>query len=129
MDQAGVTGVGQRVAEERKLAGWTQLKLAREAMVSVSLVRAVEQGRAPASPAFVSACARALHVGVADLFQQPYLRTNRADHEVHACIPAIRRELAAYRMEPVDEVPTRSIDDLARDVAGASRLRHSVDLL
>jgi transcriptional regulator with XRE-family HTH domain len=129
VDQESVTGVGQRVAEERKLAGWTQLKLAREAVVSVSLVRAVEQGRAPASPAFVSACARALHVGVADLFAQPYLRTSRAEHEVHACIPAIRRELAAYRIAPIDEVPTRPINDLARDVAEASKLRHSVNLL
>lgn len=54
MDQARVTGVGQR-AEERKFAGWTQLKLVREAMVSVS------------------ACARALQIGVTDLFEQPYL--------------------------------------------------------
>lgn len=129
MDQTSVTGVGQRVAEERKLAGWTQVKLAREAMVSVSLVRAVEQGRAPASPAFVSACARALHVGVAELLQQPYLRTSRAEHEVHASIPAIRRELAAYRIEPIDEVSTRPIEDLARDVAEASKLRHAVNLL
>ena len=71
MDETSVSGVGQRVAEERKLAGWTQVKLAREVLVSVSLVRAVEQGRAPASPAFVSACARALNVGVAELLEQP----------------------------------------------------------
>jgi transcriptional regulator with XRE-family HTH domain len=129
VDETSVTGVGQRVAEERKLVGWTQVKLAREALVSVSLVRAVEQGRAPASPAFVSACARALNVGVAELLQQPYLRTNRAEHEVHASIPPIRRELAAYRIEPIDDVPLRPLDDLAQDVAEASKLRHSVNLL
>jgi len=128
MDQTGVSGVGQRVAQERKLAGWTQVKLAREALVSVSLVRAVEQGRAPASPAFVSACARALDVGVAELLEQPYLRTNRAEHQVHACIPRIRRELAAYRMQPLTDVPLRALDDLARGVAQASTLRHSVNL-
>lgn len=128
MDETSVSGVGQRVAEERKLAGWTQVKLAREAMVSVSLVRAVEQGRAPASPAFVSACARALKVGVTELLEQPYLRRNRAEHEIHASIPAIRRELAAYRLEPVDDVPVRSLDELARDVAQASELRHLVNL-
>ena len=129
MDGDGVSGVGQRVAEERKLAGWTQVKLAREALVSVSLVRAVEQGRAPASPAFVSACARALKVGVAELLEQPYLRRNRAEHEVHSSIPQIRRELAAYRLEPIDDVPLRPLDELARDVAHASELRHSVSLL
>ncbi|MGH3889784.1 MAG: helix-turn-helix domain-containing protein [Pseudonocardiaceae bacterium] len=128
MDETSVSGVGQRVAEERKLAGWTQIKLAREAMVSVSLVRAVEQGRAPASPAFVSACARALNVGVAELLEQPYHRRNRAEHEVHASIPAIRRELAAYRMEPLDDTPLRPLDELAQDVAEASKLRHSVNL-
>jgi transcriptional regulator with XRE-family HTH domain len=129
VDGDGVSGVGQRVAEERKLAGWTQVKLAREASVSVSLVRAVEQGRAPASPAFVSSCARALKVGVAELLEQPYPRRNRAEHEVHAAIPQIRRELAAYRLEPIDDVPLRPLDELARDVAQASKLRHSVNLL
>ncbi len=128
MDETRVSGVGQRVAEERKLAGWTQVKLAREASVSVSLVRAVEQGRAPASPAFVSACARALNVGVAELLEQPYHRRNRAEHEVHACIPAIRRELAAYRIEPLDDAPLRPLNELARDVAQASKLRHAVNL-
>jgi transcriptional regulator with XRE-family HTH domain len=115
------SGVGQRVAEERKLAGWTQVKLAREASVSVSLVRAVEQGRVPASPAFVSASARALKAGVADLLDQPYHRTSRAEHEVHASIPPIRREVAAYRMEPLDDLPLRPLDDLTRDVAEASK--------
>ncbi|MGH3871506.1 MAG: helix-turn-helix domain-containing protein [Pseudonocardiaceae bacterium] len=128
MDETSVSGVGQRVAEERKLAGWTQVKLAREASVSVSLVRAVEQGRAPASPAFVSACARVLNVGVAELLEQPYPRRNRAEHEVHASIPAIRRELAAYRIEPLDEVLLRPLEELARDVAQASTLRHAVNL-
>ena len=96
--------------------------------MSVSLVRAVEQGRVPASPAFVSACARALGVGVAELLGQPYLRTNRTEHQVHACIPRIRRELAAYGMQPLADVPPRELDDLARDVAQASALRHSVNL-
>lgn len=45
-------GIAQRVAESRKLAGLTQNQLAQRANVSASLVRKVEQGRAPASPAF-----------------------------------------------------------------------------
>ncbi|WP_280401334.1 helix-turn-helix domain-containing protein [Nocardia carnea] len=121
------TGVGARVAEERKLAGWTQARLASEANVSVSLVRAVEQGRSPASPAFISACARALKVGVPDLTDQPYPRDTRAEHLVHAGIPDLRRELAVYRIPPED-VPPRHSDDLAKDVARASQLRHGVKL-
>ena len=39
--------------------------------VSLSLVRAVEQGRAPASSSFVAAAARALSLTVYDLYDQP----------------------------------------------------------
>ncbi|HWR48277.1 MAG TPA: helix-turn-helix transcriptional regulator [Pseudonocardiaceae bacterium] len=74
-------GVGARVAEERKLAGLTQHQLATRATVSVSLIRAVEQGRRPASPAFVSAVGRALGIGVADLLDQPFVRETRSERE------------------------------------------------
>jgi transcriptional regulator with XRE-family HTH domain len=120
-------GVGTRVAEERKLAGWTQARLAAEAHVSTSLVKAVEQGRAPASPAFISACGRALKVGVTALLEQPYPRTTRDEQLVHAGIPDLRRELAVYRIPP-DDVPSRTLDDLTADVARASEMRHMVNL-
>jgi transcriptional regulator with XRE-family HTH domain len=121
------TGVGERVAKARKLAGLTQGKLAQRAAVSVSLVRAVEQGRAPASPAFVSACARALDLGVADLLELPYPRTSREEHRVHATIPAIRRELAAYLISPDEDVEPRDLDSLVVAVKRASQLRHAVN--
>lgn len=122
------SGVGRQVAAARKLAGWTQTELARRAAVSVSLVRAVEQGRVPASPAFASACARALNVGVADLFELPYPKITREEHRVHAAIPAIRRELAAYCVEPDDTVRPRELVELSAAVAHASELRHEVSL-
>lgn len=128
MNEDDTAGVGGRVADARKLAGWTQTELARRAAVSVSLVRAVEQGRAPASPAFVSACARALNVGVADLFELPYPKITREEHRVHAAIPAIRRELAAYRVEPDESVRPRALSELSAAVAHASELRHEVSL-
>ncbi|WP_280439137.1 helix-turn-helix domain-containing protein [Nocardia cyriacigeorgica] len=121
------SGIGRRVAEERHLAGWTQARLAQEAHVSTSLVKAVEQERAPASPAFVSAVARALKVGVADLLDQPYPRATRDEHNVHAGVPEIRRELAAYRIEPEDSAP-REFAELAAEVEKVSKLRHSVQL-
>lgn len=94
-DTAAV-GVGARVAEERKVGGLTQRQLAERAHVSLSLLRKVEQGSVPASPAFVSAVARVLGVGVAELLGQPYLRETAADHRVFAAIPALRRGLTAY---------------------------------
>lgn len=56
-------GVGRRVGDARKLAGQTQAKPARRTLVSVSRLRAVEQGRVPASPVRLG-CARALSVAV-----------------------------------------------------------------
>lgn len=120
-------GVGARVAEERKLIGWTQARLATEANVSASLVKAVEQGRAPASPSFISACARALKVGVTALLEQPYPRDTRSEQMVHAGIPDIRRELAVYRIPPED-IPPRELSELAVDVGRASKMRHMVNL-
>lgn len=64
--------VGQRVAAARKLTGWTQVQLAFHARYSVSAVRAVEQGREPATPAFVAAAARALGIEPEQLTGQPY---------------------------------------------------------
>jgi transcriptional regulator with XRE-family HTH domain len=121
-------GAGARVTEERKLAGLTQYQLATRASVSVSLIRAVEQGRAPASPAFVSAVARALGVGVAELLDQPFARANRGERQLHSVVPALRREMAAYLLPPGEEVPWRSLDELAREVEEAARLRHQADL-
>lgn len=121
-------GVGEKVRVARKLAGWSQEKLAQEANFSASLVRKVERGRAPASPAFVAACARALRLNLADLLEQPYPRQTRDEQRVHAGVPEIRRELAAYNIESDGTMNARPEHQLAADVAKASKLRHSVNL-
>lgn len=66
-------GIGERVAQRRKLHGLTQVQLAHRAHVSLSLLRKVEQGSAPASPAFTAAVATALRTTVAELYDQPSL--------------------------------------------------------
>lgn len=121
-------GIGERVAEKRKLNGLTQVQLAPRAHVSLSLLRKVEQGSAPASPAFVSAVARALGVSVGDLLGQPIRPETPAEHQVFAVLPPLRQELAAYRLPPDDDVSARSIVELTAAVEHVSRLRHSVDL-
>lgn len=121
-------GVGARVAEERKLAGLTQRQLATRANVSLSLVRKVEQGSTPASPSFVSATARALGVGVAELLGQPFERGTRAEHLLHSTVPPLRAELAAYCVQPDDSVRPRPLAELAAAVAQASAHRHNVNL-
>ena len=122
-------GVGRRVRATRKLAGWTQAQLAQRAHVSTSLVKAVEQARVPASPAFVTAAARALGVGAAELMAQPVEPDTPDQHRLHALVPPLRRELAAYRLPPGDEQPApRSLTELAQAVTAASQLRHAGDL-
>ncbi|MGH3947403.1 MAG: helix-turn-helix domain-containing protein, partial [Pseudonocardiaceae bacterium] len=120
--------IGTRAAEERKLRGLTQRQLAERAHVSLSLLRKVEQGAVPASPAFISAVARVLGMGPAELLGQPYPRETATDHRVFAAVPALRRELIAYLLPPEDDVPPRPTAHLGDAVATASKLRHAVDL-
>lgn len=121
-------GVAARVAETRKLAGLTQTQLAMQANVSLSLLRKVEQGSKPASPAFVSTVARALGVGVAELLGQPFIRSSPAEHRLHSTIAPLRRELAAYCTPTDEQVHPRSLNELQRAVAEASQQRHAVRL-
>jgi transcriptional regulator with XRE-family HTH domain len=120
--------VGRKVRAARKLAGLTQAQLAQRAHVSLSLVRQVEQGRVPASPAFVSSTARALALPATSLLDQPYAVDTRADQRLHAVIPELRRELASYRLPPETEQRPRPLSELATAVQRASRLRHSATL-
>lgn len=124
----GSGGLAARVADARKLAGLTQTQLAMRANVSLSLLRKVEQGSKPASPAFVSTIARALNAGVAELLGQPFPRTSRDEHDTHSVIPGLRREIAAYNLPPIDHTPVRPPDELAEAVREASKLRHAVNL-
>jgi transcriptional regulator with XRE-family HTH domain len=121
-------GIGRRVRAARKLVGVTQAQLADRAHVSLSLVKQVEQTRVPASPAFVAAVARALEVPATELMAQPAPIANHEDHRVHAVIPQLRRELAAYRLSPEPGPPPRSVPELAAAVARVSALRHSAAL-
>jgi transcriptional regulator with XRE-family HTH domain len=114
-------GVGERVAERRKLNGLTQAQLAHRAHVSLSLVRKVEQGSAPASPAFTAAVATALRTTVADLYDQPSLGYGaERDHvaEVETAVmegpasmtayPPPDLEVLAVRVEEIAELQRRS---------------------
>lgn len=120
--------MGARCARARKLGGLTQRQLADRANVSLSAVRKVEQGDRPASPAFTAAVARALGVSSADLYGQPYEAETAENHRVHAVIPALRRELAAYLLPQHTTPPPRPLAELRSAVTHASKLRHSASL-
>jgi transcriptional regulator with XRE-family HTH domain len=114
-------GVGARIAVRRKLNGLTQVQLALRAHVSLSLLRKVEQGSAPASPAFTAAVATALRTTVAELYDQPSLRYGaERDHvaEVETAVmegpasmtadPVPPLEVLAARVEKIAEFQRRS---------------------
>ncbi len=113
--------IGYRVASLRKLAGMTQAKLAGVAHASVSLVRAVEQGRVPASAAFTAACARALGLDVATLTRQPYEDLVCDPRSEAAGIAALRQVLSEHdHPAPVERL--LSIEELRARLDAATRL-------
>lgn len=122
--------IGARTAAQRKLRGLTQQQLAARAHVSYSLVSKVEAGDVPASPAFVSAVARALGLSVSELQGQPYRGATAKEDQAHATISELRRELIAYNVPIDDDAPQpRPVADLQAAVAAASGLRHRADFV
>ena len=103
--------VGQRVAQLRRLRGHTQLQLAGLADVSLSLVRRVEQGQVPATPAFISAAAQALKSSPAELQGQPFRGATAQSDRVHAAIGPLRAELVMSGI-PDDGIAPRPAADL-----------------
>jgi transcriptional regulator with XRE-family HTH domain len=115
---------GQVIATLRKATGWTQAQLAARAKVSASLLSKVEVGDRPASHALLAAAARALRVPVERLSGQPYTDT-RHDERVHRDVEALRTVLRCYDLP--DEVPPRTLEELAVDVKTLVRLRAAAD--
>jgi transcriptional regulator with XRE-family HTH domain len=120
--------IGARVAAQRRLHGLTQRQLAAKAAVSVSLLRKVEQGSRPATRTMIAAVTRALGVEQGTLTGQPYRTGDRREDSVHETIPAIRRELAAYRLVPTEDVAVPCLADLRAATDRVAMLRHRVDL-
>lgn len=116
--------IAVNVGQARKLAGFTQRKLAERAKVSLSLVRSVEQGAVPATPAFLGAVSKALRVDVADLTGQPYPPNPGQDREVHKAIAVIRAELAAYDLD-CEVAEVRPLDQIAADVQKMCQYRRA----
>jgi transcriptional regulator with XRE-family HTH domain len=103
------TGVGANIARARKLRGYTQERLAGEITYSVSMLRKVERGLEPASPAFLSAAARALRVDINDLTGAPYRETIELDGGLDGLsdLRAILAEgfhVRATEPQPLDEL-------------------------
>ncbi len=115
MTQEERAAIAARIVEARILAGLTQWQLAErtDGAVSQALVSSVEQRRRPASPAFLSAVAKALDIPITQLTGQPYPPAPGPDAEVHAAIAPLRTELAAYDLDATAVTEIRSRRQLA----------------
>ncbi|WDZ90597.1 helix-turn-helix domain-containing protein [Nocardiopsis sp. HUAS JQ3] len=114
--------IGDRVAVARKIAGVNQRQLAQKSHYSVSMVRAVEQGREPASPEFVAAVAKALSIEPQELYGQPYHQLLAQDGGGLPGAAELQAILAEGNyVEPLD--PT-SADELSADLAAVQSHRH-----
>lgn len=121
MSEEHSSRVGVRIAELRKIHGFTQQALAARANVSYSLLRKVERGERPASPSFIAAIARALGVNVLDITEQPYGTRNAHPKSEQAGVPALRQALVEGE-DPDLDTSLRSLDDLRAAVAEVKEL-------
>jgi transcriptional regulator with XRE-family HTH domain len=120
--------IGARIATERKLRGLTQQQLASRAHLSLSLLRKVEQGSRPASPALMSTVAKTLGLEQARLTGQPYYSGDHRVDALHDLIPTLRRELSSYGLAPDHEPEGQLLmADLSERVSQCSELLYVVD--
>ncbi|MGH3494117.1 MAG: helix-turn-helix domain-containing protein, partial [Sciscionella sp.] len=111
-------GIGYRVRQARLLAGLSQRQLADRAHISLSLLKKVEQGAAPASPAFTAAAAKALRMTVYDLNEQPSPRYGSERAGVPELETAVMSGFATCSDRQV-----RSLAELEPRVTALERLR------
>lgn len=116
--------VGAAIRTMRLANDLTQAQLARRANVSLSLLGKVECGDRGATHSLLAAVARALGAPIERLTGQPYSDT-RHDERTHQAVDAVRAVLCLYDLP--DDVPPRSLHDLAAEVDTVARLRRGAE--
>lgn len=107
--------LGERIANERKIAGLTQRALAARTNYSLSMVKAVEQGREVASPGFIAAISKAIGVDPDRLLGTPFVETLEEDGPLEG-LAELRAVLAegAYVLGVQPSAQTELAAQLAR---------------
>ncbi|WP_040837388.1 helix-turn-helix domain-containing protein [Nocardia brevicatena] len=121
--------VGQRIAAERKIAGLSQRALASRAAYSLSMVKAVEQGREPASPGFISAVARALRIAPEQLTGAPYDDGKPLSDAVNELSVLLTEGRYARAMEPGPPAQLEADLSAAQDLYRRDRTRQTIEVL
>ncbi|QHC25777.1 helix-turn-helix domain-containing protein [Streptomyces sp. GS7] len=110
------SGVGPRIAYERRIAGLTQAELARAAGIALGTLRKIERGERGVSDCLLDAVAMALGHDPARLLPN----RERPDDRVHQAIPSLSAVLATY--EDPEDGPCR--EPAALHGAVASMVTH-----
>ncbi|MFF9844600.1 multiprotein-bridging factor 1 family protein [Streptomyces sp. NPDC013740] len=105
--------VGARIAARRRARRYSQPDLAREARVSLSMLRKIEQGQRSPGDSTLEALARVLDVDATQL-RTGYQGTER---RVHAALPGLSAVIAGYEIP--QGRPTRAPGELAHAVSTA----------
>jgi transcriptional regulator with XRE-family HTH domain len=125
----GSGGIGARIAELRTLRGYSLRELGKRANVSPSMLSRIETGDRPASPAIVSAVARALGVSVSVLHGQPYIHQLQAD-QLDRLITPISTALDDWDIPLSDGDPApRSLDQLQAEVTALKERRAKAEFI
>ncbi|MGW6739738.1 helix-turn-helix domain-containing protein [Streptomyces sp. NPDC055025] len=114
--------IGARIREFRAIRDFSLAELGRRAHVSTSQLSRVETGDQPASPSILAAVARALDVTLSVLHGQPYIHMLQKD-QLDRLLAPISSALDAWDIPPEDDLPLRSLDDIAADTRAISAQR------
>ncbi|MBO0610743.1 helix-turn-helix domain-containing protein [Myceligenerans salitolerans] len=113
--------IGKRIKQLRQARGVTQVGLAQEAKISLSLLRKIEQGDRDVSQPVAAAVGRVLRVDASTLTGQPYHREGSSPDRIHKLVPDLRRALNRWDLPPADpDLPPRPLDALTRDARNVS---------
>lgn len=110
-------GVGRRIAAARRMRRMTQDDLARSALVSLPMIRAIERGARLPSEATLDAIAAALALDPSRLLHGRGL----SDSRVHDAMPALSAAIAV--VDVPDDGPTPPLEQLRTAVAEAANWR------
>ncbi|MCA1601119.1 MAG: helix-turn-helix domain-containing protein, partial [Acidobacteria bacterium] len=116
MSEEHASRVGLRIAELRKIHGYTQQTLAACANVSYSLLRKVERGERPRIPVVHRSHCPSAQCQRPRITEQPYGARKARPESEQAGVPSLRQALVKGEDPELDTLP-RTLDDLRVAVA------------
>ncbi|MVU83473.1 helix-turn-helix domain-containing protein [Nocardia sp. ET3-3] len=124
-----MANVGQRIAAERKIAGLGQRQLAQRSNYSLSMIKAVEQGREPASPGLTSAVAKALRISPDQLTGAPYDDGKPLSDAVNALSVLLAEGRYARAVDPGPLSQIEADLEAAQQLYRNDRTRQTIEVL